>query len=309
MATAAAVAALTAATIAGDIEITTAIASITAEMVAEYAATQSEELIAAAAISALLGAYIAIAYTDLAQKYYDMYDAQRQFYYNNFQNNTSGESGLLTQVFVNPLAGNGQSGTSYTPQYLAQAANIAGFDTQGAFSSDWWQFHANMYNDAPFSAANNPRGYSIAGIGEPEALDKAATIADYDTYLFRYEEHRKDVYDERTWEWQNQALNFGIKQANVVESGLATSFKFLDESMGNMSDWFATQSNGLAKYAGYRSSYNRSAEELAASTQQGRALSISTSLGADRPSVRRVPDVYDNNVSRRITQGYMEGTA
>jgi len=308
MATAAAVAALTAATIAGDIEITAAIASVTTEMVAEYAATQSEELIAASVISALLGAYIAVAYTDLAQKYYEMYDSQRQFYYTNFQNSANGEAGLLTQVFINPLAGNGVSGTFYAPQYLTQAANVSGFDTNGGFSSVWWQDHANTYNDVPFSYANNPRGYSTAGIGEPEALDKAATIDDYDTYMYRYEEHRMDVYNERTWEWQNQALNFGIKQANVVESGLATSFKFLDESMGNMSDWFATQSNGLAKYAGYKSSYNQSAEALAGRAMQGKALSISTNLGVDR-RVRHVPDVYDNDISRQITQGYMEGTA
>jgi hypothetical protein len=276
---------------------------ILAPLMEVYYANQDSQIgadISAAAIITAFGSlYIQSRYNTLANNYYNLYKTQRDFYYNNFQ--TGGEAPLLTQVFTNPLAGNGQSGTSYTPQYLAQAANVAGFDTQGAFSSDWWQFHTNMYNDAPFSYANNPRGYAVSGIGEPEALDKAAIIDDYDTYLYRYEEHRKDVYDERTWEWQNQALNFGVKQASVVESGLAMSFKFLDEADGNLADWFSTQSNGLARQSGYRQSLQSASQQLAASTQLGKALSISPNLGVDRYGA--FPRDVQQNLSKRIERG------
>jgi hypothetical protein len=164
-----------------------------------------------------------------------------------------------------------------------------------------------MYDDAPFSYANNPRGYNVSGIGEPEALDRAAIIDDYATYLFRYEEHRKDVYDERTWEWQNQALNFGVKQASVVESGLAMSFKFLDEAEGNMADWFATQSNGIAKQSAYRQAFSDASSQLAASTQLGKALSVSPNLGVDK--YKAFPKDVEQDISKRVQRGMDYGVA
>ena len=207
-----------------------------------------------------------------------------------------GEDVLANQVFNNPLAGNGQPGALlYTPQYLGQVANVESFDEilgGGAFSDDtlfppaspfpngWWNTHANMYNDIAYNYSNDPRGFNTT-VGEPVALDKAATLADYENYLYRYEEHRKDVYDERTWEWQNQSLNFGVKQASIVESGLATSFKFIDVSMNNAADFFGTQANGLLRQKSFRKEFDESTNALAAAAQRGRALAVSTNLGSD----------------------------
>jgi len=258
-------------------------------------------------------------YSDLSKKYQNVYKTQRDIYNSNFQIN--GEAVLLNQVFTNPLAGNGQPGTMvYTPQYLGQVQNIENFNEQaggGAFSDDvlfppaspfpngWWGTHARMYNDLPYDYSNDPRGFNTL-VGEPVALDKAATVADFDNYFYRYEEHRKDVYDERTWEWQNQSLNFGVKQASVVESGLATSFKFIDEAEQNMSDWSATQLNGIARKHSFINEFQESTKRLNAATERGRALAISTNLGMGDTLSQNSDSIMQNGFdqSRRIMGPY-----
>lgn len=197
---------------------------------------------AVALVTAIAELYLQTQYIDLANDYFDLYKRQRQFYYDNFQGATGFEVQFADLAFVTPLLPQGQSGTSYQKQYTQQNALISNFAsplTLDNFYKVWWANHANMYGDVPLTA-------------EPDVLDLQATIDDYSTYLDRYEEHRKDVYDERTWEWQNQSLNLGVKQATVVQSGLATSFAFLDETSTGLADWFATQSNGLSTYSAYR---------------------------------------------------------
>jgi hypothetical protein len=256
------------------------------ERIATDAINDAADISIAGIVAALLSAGVAFEYQQLAEDYYDIYDRQRQFYYANFQNNSNGELGLLAQTFSIPL---------YTPQYTPQATVVEAFASSGAFSGKWWQDRANMYHDAPFTTSLNAYGNTSVN-GEPESLDLGAIVSDFDTYFYRYEEHRQDVYNERRWEWQNQALNFGVKQASVVESGLATSFKFLDEASENMGDWFATQSNGLSKQSAYRSSLASTSAKLSASSQMGRSLSISTNLGNDIGRKRKqVP--YNNDMS------------
>lgn len=251
----------------------------------------AEVAFAAAAIANLA---IQLKYIDLANDYYDLYDAQRQFYYSNFQNNPNGELGLLNQVFNSPLAGNGQSGTSYNPGYTPQSASVEVFDNTEFGSSQWWSHHTYMYNDTPFTQGFDGYGNVVTN-GQPEFLDRRATTTDFDNYLYRYEEHRKDVYDERTWEWQNQSLNFGVKQANVAQSGIATSFSFLDLATTNMADWFATQANGLSRYSGYRSSLASNGAKLASSALQGRNLAMSTQLGVDIGAGSYRADLYNHS--------------
>lgn len=253
--------------------------------------------IALAIAGAAASTAIQFLYEQLAQDYYDLYASQRDYYYNNFQNNGNGELGLLNQVFNSPLAGNGVAGTVYTPEYAQQDANVAYFDTWGTFSQRWWFNHAASYNTDPLNSVIDPLGNPVFPGGEPEALDVAAIDSDYVTYLYRYELHRADVYNERTWEWQNQSLNFGVKQSSIVESGLATSFRYLDEASGSLADVFATQANGLAKYSGYRSSYNTASQSLRGKTQFGLIPS---------DEKRRFP-VMRNNISNDIMEGQNVG--
>lgn len=236
---------------------------------------------AAAILAAATAIALEINYVNLASDYYDLYKAQRDFYYNNFANYNSGnpigfEAEFTNQVFDNPLAPQGQSGVFYQPQYTQQDALISNFASPFSspnFFKEWWLNHANMYGDIEMNTANFSGPLQSAW--EPDDIDLQSTIDDYSTYLDRYEEHRKDVYDERSWEWQNQSLNFGVKQASVVQSGLATSFEFLDKASGGLSDWFATQSNGLSTYSAYRRNEAGASALLAARAGDARRMAMS----------------------------------
>lgn len=239
-----------------------------------------------AGANGLLAAAVEYKYLSLASDYYDIYKAQRDFYYTNFANYNGGspigfEAAFTDQVFDNPLLPQGQSGTLYQPQYIAQNALISNFADPASspnFFKDWWLNHANMYGDIEMNEANFSG--PLMSAWEPDEVDLQATIDDYSTYLERYEEHRKDVYDERTWEWQNQSLNSSVKQASVVQSGLATSFGFLDEASTGLSDWFSTQSNGLSTYSAYRKAEAGTTAMLAA--RAGNARRMATDFGSEQ---------------------------
>jgi hypothetical protein len=231
-------------------------------------------------------------YINLAKNYRDIYARHRNFYYSYFQDGGSDlahtERGLLFEVFTNPLLPNNQSGTSYQSQYNPQAQDILQFFGTTIMGQGWWIQHANMASTMPFLLGLDSIGnYFIVPTvpGAPYDVDYAASIADYQTYMFRYEEHRKDVYDERTVEWQNQALNFGVKQASIVESGLGTSFKFIDAANNGLADFYAAQANGIIKNIAFRRGYDKDTDHLRAASRIGANLAISPSLGVDiKPS-------------------------
>ena len=224
--------------------------------------------VAAAVVNTAIETYVAEQYIDLSKKYRRLYQHSWDFYNNNFQ--IFGEATLVDQVFNHPLAGNGQANALfYVPQYAQQWNNVNVFRAQGAFSRFWWQNHANMYADAPLNFGCDPRGNPIA-VGEPEQLDIYATVDDSDSYLYRYEEHLKDVYDERTWEWQNEALNYGVKQANIVQTGYATSFEYMDHASTNLSDWFGQQADGFMAHHNYLVAQKEAAEKLRQAALEGR---------------------------------------
>ncbi len=232
-----------------------------------------------------LSLYMQNQYNSLAKKYYNMYDGERQWYYDNFQDGGSDsaytERGLLNYVMTTPLAGNGQFGIGYVPQYAAQRNKVISLASNRVGIDKWWGNHASMYSSPQFTLGYTPTG-SLGSVGEPLSLEYEAIVADNTSYMYRYEEHRRDVYDERTWEWQNQALNFGLKQGNITQTGLATSFKFLDETSMGLSDWMATQANGLMLRDKYRGARYDTTQQLNAAAVRGRGLtSFGQSLGVD----------------------------
>ncbi len=162
------------------------------------------DIIAEAAIVAAQAANLLIqqSYIDLATDYYTLYNNQRIFYYQQFQDNTNGERGLLASTMAIPL---------YTPQYTGQAGIVEFFSQANEFNLFWWNNRASMYHSRTGALLND--AYGVSGFpGEPEASDIALIISDFDTYEYRYEEHRKDFLDERRWEWQNQALNLVLNK-------------------------------------------------------------------------------------------------
>lgn len=69
---------------------------------------------------------------------------------------------------------------------------------------------------------------------------------------WRYEDHRKDAYDEQRHAHRTNILNLGIGVGNAARAGLATSVASLNEARSNVSSQLATIGNGLASNASYQ---------------------------------------------------------
>lgn len=196
-------------------------------------------------------------YNDLANNYFTLYQTQRNFYFNTFQ-----QQGEL------PFA-NEQFGISfYTPDYVG--ANNVGYFPPGVwylFSTEltnrtlslgsttlngYWQEYAHRY--APFGLATlDASSY---------AMDLASILDDWNSYQNRYEEHKRDVFNERRWANQMGSLSYGVKQAYAVERGLATSFEVFDKAQGQLISEDSTLANGLATFAGYRQMHDALRKDL-----------------------------------------------
>lgn len=187
------------------------------------------------AAATIFSLYIQAKYLNLAEDYYDLYKDQRDFYYNNFQG--QGELPFTNEQFgVAP----------YNPDYIG--VFHVGILPPGAlylfnplialrrsFVSPSWTRKARMYN-------------SQLEVSGSYAADTAAIADDWYSYMFRYEEHKRDVFNERRWANQMDALSYGVKEAANVERGLATSFAVFDEAQGQVVSEINSVGNGLSTY-------------------------------------------------------------
>lgn len=188
---------------------------------------------------------------DLASKYYDLYDEQRQYYYGNFQAN--GELPLNNQVFAVPF---------YTPGYTGAttASALFWFNNFRTVVNNFFPLtivrHTNMYNAGNF-------------ISQPSFdVDFAEIQDDWYSYMFRYEEHKRDVYNARRWAQQMDSLGYGVKEGASVERGLATSFQVFDEAQGQLGSALNTLGNGLSTYSRYNKVINAFMNEPEAERKQ-----------------------------------------
>jgi hypothetical protein len=67
---------------------------------------------------------------------------------------------------------------------------------------------------------------------------------------FRYEDHRKMMYDEQRHAHQAEILNVGIGAGNAARQGLATAVRGVSEARMQKAGQFGSLSNGLASFAG-----------------------------------------------------------
>ncbi len=197
-------------------------------------------------------------YNTLAQNYYNLYATQRNFYYTNFQAN--GEAPFATEQF---------GITFYTPDYVG--VNHTGYFPPGA----WYLFNpvltardAALGNTVSFgywqrySQRYSPNGQASVEISGTFAMERAAIFDDWNSYMNRYEEHKRDVYNERRWTDQMGSLSYGVKEAYTVERGMGTSFAQFDEAQGNLISADSSVLNGLATFAGYRRMQKAVREDL-----------------------------------------------
>ncbi|MGH7744025.1 MAG: hypothetical protein ACREQ5_04295 [Candidatus Dormibacteria bacterium] len=199
---------------------------------------------AAGAVYSALMIYIQDNFVDLADSYHTLYDTQRQFYYNNFQIN--GEAVLNTDVFGTAV---GQHGSFYVPNYDGSlpTSSLSQFYPQffavsNNISKDIF-YKSRMYEtnviQVPFSSY---QFYTNFNIEQSEIQD------DWYSYFFRYEEHKRDIYNERRWVEQIDSLSYGVKEAAQVERGLAVAFTLFDDANAGIVSALNTTANG---YFGY----------------------------------------------------------
>lgn len=192
-------------------------------------ATQAIE--AAAGIGALIQGF---KLAELSRKYYDLYNAQRQFYYTVFQNGV--ETPLLADVYGKPI---------YTINYAARVAtavnNVTGpFGGASTDIAGWWKRHANMYAFAP-----DPLITELP-------IDQAALQSDWTNYLFRFEELWADIRNDERWARRLAIHSIGIKQGAEVSTALDSALTQYQDNIQDFSNQLATYGNGAAKYAGYK---------------------------------------------------------
>lgn len=198
------------------------------------------------AAAGLANAYAAFEMLAVSRDYYDLYAHQKAFYYAVFQNGV--EAPLAAQLFGVPF---------HALDYAGQAATINDPQT-GAFGGNagdigaWWMRHANMYNAIP----------------DPYITELLPDItllkSDWGNYLFRYEEHFKDILDDIRWNGRLAMHNIGLKQNTAVSAALATGFGKYEDEIDDTADVFSAMGNGAAAYAGYRRRQADVAEQFTA---------------------------------------------
>jgi len=188
-------------------------------------------------------------YNDLATNYFNLYQTQRQFYFNNFQLN--GEAPFATEqfgiVFYNPDYV-GVFNTGYFPPgawYLFNPELTNRLLLLGSTTvNGYWRGYASRYT--PYG---NVIHQEISGTFDMEV---ASILDDWNSYMNRYEEHKRDVFNERRWANRMGSLSYGVKEAYTVERGLGTAFADFDQAQGQLISADSTILNGLATFAGYR---------------------------------------------------------
>lgn len=201
------------------------------------------------------------AYNDLARDYYNDYYDQRNFYYTKFQ--IGGEAPFAAEQFGIQF---------YVPDYF-------GMDNVGYFPPGvWFLFNPQLTNRKAMMGDASTEGYwkrfteryspNVASTvldTSSYAIDTASIFDDWNSYMNRYEEHKRDVFNERRWANRMGTLSFGVKQAYSVERGLATSFDTFDKAQGEIVSEVNTIANGLATFAGYRQMQGALQKELGTS--------------------------------------------
>jgi hypothetical protein len=200
------------------------------------------------AVGTIVSAYASVKMLEVAKDNYELWQDQRDYYFDTFYKGV--EVPLAAYVFGIPrreLDYSAQTGTihdSNTGPFGGAAGDIGG----------WWDRHAKMYNAT--------RDAEITEL-DP---DFARLQSDWGNYLFRYEEHAVDIFNDIRWDRRLSIHNVGIKQGTAISAALSTAFNKYEDAINSAGDQFATLANGAASYAGYRRGMADTADDF---TQYG----------------------------------------
>jgi hypothetical protein len=210
----------------------------TASFVTDLTEIVTQAIEAAAMVGSLFSSLAAI---DQARAYYNLYNQQRQFYYNVFQKGA--EAPLAAMVYTTAITNIDYAGTAeevYGPTGPLKQ------QITGTFG--WWSRHALMY------------GASLSQIilDEEVSQDEAALESHWSNMMYRYDESIVDLLNDKRWDHRMKLHNVALKQQSAVISGLSSAVDLREENMS------AAQRRGLIQ--GHKDAQSRFAEMSSSSS-------------------------------------------
>lgn len=201
---------------------------------------------------------------ELAGKYYDINTKDFNFWdHGTTAENVDSDGFLLDSQPVAP-AGTFQGYKKYLGDSLNEAMS-RGFYSRENFTPQFGaldyiastgrgQSKASFHLDREW--LNSRRKVGRYNVGQGRRADYKYAIAKFNSELegwnlgFRFEDHRKMLYDEQRHAHQVEILNIGIGAANIARAGLASSVKAMSEARSQKAGMFGSLSNGFATFAG-----------------------------------------------------------
>jgi hypothetical protein len=185
--------------------------------------------------AAMLGSlWSSFGVVDLARSYYNLYNAQRQFYYTTFQQGA--EAPLAVTVYNTPLV---------TLQYAATAAQL--YSPTGVFGG------AMGVSPQPWCTR---RGLMF-GAGMPTSIiedelfqDQELVESQWTNVMYRFAEVNFDLLSDQRWDHRMKLHNVALKQMSTVLSGLASAVELREDTMTSRASYFADVSNSAAQKRG-----------------------------------------------------------
>lgn len=216
---------------------------------ASFVVDTTEIATQAAEAAAGLGSFLSgLQNIELSRKYYDLYNQQRQFYYNTFQNGA--ERSLASAAYSAPV---------YVLAYGTRAQTVLDSTTGplGTAATDvtaWITRRAGMY-----AQDMDDRITSLE-------VDMARIKSDWVNYLYRFEELWADIRNDTRWANRLTVHNIAIKQGTAITAALSGAVREYSSQITDLASQLATYGNGIAKYAGYRRGLQDTAESFTLGT-------------------------------------------
>jgi hypothetical protein len=176
----------------------------------------------------------------IAQNYYNENHKDFAFWLSVYQ-------GTMQSALTEAMQRQFYNANTFTPQYGA---------LDYLASTGRGQSRAALRIDREWQGAR--RRISKYNVGLGKRIDYKYAIAKMNSELegwnlgYRYEDHRKMVYDDQRHAHQAEILNLGIGATNAARAGLATSVAALSEAKAQKAGQFGALSNGLSTFAGFQ---------------------------------------------------------
>lgn len=197
---------------------------------------------------------------DVAGQYYQIYRKQRAFTRAVFQwRNTLDQQTPSDPPLSGPLFGQSSGAeqsliseafgeTTYQPNYIFVLANVP--ERQGEYVINIL-YH---FDWAPTALSRRHERMQLrpdARVLNNLELTVVASNVDSINYLYRFEEYRAIVENERKFEHEMNAIQFSVRRQVAVNAGLGMSMDALGTSRTRLADFYGKVSNTFAGAAGY----------------------------------------------------------